>query len=126
MAKKIRKVRALSVKDRIEASQERRSFPPLPLKPWFKLAGVKQRHVAEAINLDESQLSLVRSGKRPYLRTHLEDMAVFLSTKAEMTITPDMLLLPPGEPSIMRVIARLDAAGQRRAARTLEAALLGE
>lgn len=100
---------------------DRRTFPPLPLKAWFKLCRVKQRQVADAIGTDESHLSLIASGRRAYMRHHLEDIAEFLSQYAKREITPAMLLNPPGEQQLADIISRMPPERQRRAARVLEA-----
>lgn len=103
-------------------SQDRRVYPPIPLKAWFKHVGVKAREVAEAIGVDESTLSLIASGRRDYMRHHLEDIAEFLSKRARREITPDMLLRPPGaRPSLDAIISQIEDADVPRVTSVLEA-----
>lgn len=108
-------------KTELTASKGRAIFDPLPLPEWFKAAGVNARQVAEAIEVSESHLSLIASGKRPYMRHHLEGIADFLTQKSGREITPAMLLHPPGDPALSLVITKLTPDEQRRAAAMLEA-----
>lgn len=103
-------------------AEPRRIFPPLSFKAWWKLADVSQREVAEAIRIDETTLSLIGSGGRDYMRYQLEDIAKFLSGKLGQTITPSMLLNPPGAKLLMEVASRLTVKQQERGARMLEEA----
>lgn len=104
-----------------EESGDRREFPPLPLKGWFKACGVRARHVAEAINIQESHLSNIGKGIRPYLRGHLEDIAAFLSERTGRPITPAMLLTPPGDPDLVALASEVDPAMKDAAALALTA-----
>lgn len=104
---------------------ERVTFPPLPLKAWFKRYHVRAYQVADYIGVQESHLSNIAGGKRPYLRTHLEGIARYLSEiSGGDVITPSMLLHPPAEKSLADVISRIPAEQHGRAAAVLDAAFV--
>lgn len=68
----------------------------------------------------------MRTGKRSYLRSHLEDMAQYLTVNCGKPITPDMLLRPPAavtpmEPELIQVLNKFNAERQKRIAKMLEA-----
>lgn len=81
------------------------TFDPLPWKSWFKLCGVKQREVAEAIGEEEGHISNMNAGRRKYMRPHLEKMSRFLSEKSGRKIEPWMLLLEPDDPRLAVLLA---------------------
>lgn len=109
-------------RERQPAINDRRSYGPLRSFPlWFKLAGVRARQVADAIDENESHLSNIINGRRDYMRHHLEGIAVFLSEKIGRRITPAMLLHPPADPDLAVLAAQVDPALKDRAAHALEA-----
>lgn len=120
MAKKRGKTRYLPPKGAAYETQ-RRLYPPTPLKQWFKKFKIKQYKVAAGIGVDESSLSQVVSGKRPYLRHHLEDISLFLTKETGRRITPSMLLSPPADDDLVLKVQQLSPEDQKRALRVLEA-----
>lgn len=82
------------------AEKERRTFRVLPWKAWFKACGVTAREIADVIDETEQHLSNIQAGRREYLRSQIEDMAAYLSSKTGKRIEPWMLLLPPDDPKL--------------------------
>lgn len=109
-------VKALRAGVREQAAQKaRRTFEPLHWKAWFKECGVTQRNVADVIGELEAHVSNIHKGRREYLRSQLEDMAAYLTTKTGRTIEPWMLLLPPNDP-ILSILATVHSIRGKAAA----------
>lgn len=122
MAKKFSKSARTKAKQQRDPDDDRRVYEPLPsLKQWFKLARVRAWQVAEAIGIEQTTLSNIGRGKRPYKRAHLEDMARFISKRLGRTVSPSMLLAPPADPELAVLAADVDPRYKERAASALGA-----